>query len=121
MAKRDWRHGFHHCTVRPDQRWYLGVTHPRTGKVYMWKVVPFGVSQSPGLFWDVVLESGKIFRRELAAVGLGHVRLWEYCDDLVVAAPCPEDMKRAFEVLDRVVEEMGIAWKASNDEGGEGD
>ena len=60
--------------------------------------------------------SGKIFRSELAKAGLGHVRLWEYCDDLVVAAPNASDMQAAFAVLDRVADELGVDWKKSKDE-----
>jgi len=114
-------HGFHHVTVRPDQRRYLAVTHPVTGKLYRWVVLPFGTSSSPAIFWDVVLEAGKIFRSELAKAGLGNVRLWEYCDDLVVAAPNASDMQAAFGVLDRVADELGVEWKKSKDEGANGD
>ena len=121
VGSRDWRHGFHHVVVDEDHRRYLGVTHPHTGKVYRWKVLPFGMSQSPGIFWEVVLEAGKIFRRELEAAGLGMVKMWEYCDDVVLAAPSAGEMTRAFEVLDRVAEELGIRWKLSKDQGRAGD
>ena len=97
----------------------MGVTHPYSGKVFRWKVLPFGMSQSPGIFWELVLEAGVIFRRELAKAGV-IAKLWEYCDDLCIAGPNEEHMRRAFAVLDEVADALGIRWKKDKDQGADG-
>lgn len=55
LAKRDWRHGFHHLTVCPAHRIYLGFRGP-DGKVGRWRALPFGVSQAPAYFTEVAVE-----------------------------------------------------------------
>ena len=50
LGKRDFRHGFHHLTVRQDDRRFLGFRFPGSEKFGRWRAVPFGMSQSLGRF-----------------------------------------------------------------------
>ena len=117
LGSRDWRHGFMHVVGGENMRRTLGFFHPVTGELRRYTVLPFGPSQAPAIFWTVVLAAMDIFRAELAAAGLGHVRLYAYADDVVLAAPNLSDMRAAFKVLDEVAQVLGITFKSSKDVG----
>ena len=43
LAKRDWRHGFHHLTLAPSSRRFMGLRLPN-GRICCFKALPFGAS-----------------------------------------------------------------------------
>jgi hypothetical protein len=49
LAKRDWRHGFHHATLDIASRKYMGI-RLGNGLIGRFVALPFGASQSPALF-----------------------------------------------------------------------
>ncbi len=59
MAKRDWRHGFHHLTLSQASRKFMGLRLP-DGRICRFKALPFGASQAPALFTAVSNEFARL-------------------------------------------------------------
>ncbi len=64
LAKRDWRHGFHHLTLAPTSRKLMGLRLP-DGRVCRFKALPFGASQAPAWFTAVSTEFARILYTRL--------------------------------------------------------
>lgn len=60
LAKADWRHGFHHATLLPTSRQYMGF-RLSTGHIGRYKALTFGASQSPALFTAIANEFARLF------------------------------------------------------------
>lgn len=117
LGKRDWRHGFYHVVLHPDDRKLCGLRNPYNNRIARYACLPMGLSQSPGRFWEVVLEFMRIAHTELTRVGLTEVVLVAYLDDLLIACPTHAMVREVFEVLNRLAEELGVDFKSSKDLG----
>ena len=117
VAKRDWEASFHHVRLTEQSRKYTGFRHPVSGRVGRFKVLPFGISQCPGRFWDIANEFMRIAAEELARRGLLGVSLVGYVDDLLIMALTHAEIVAAFACLDELGEELGVSWKPAKDEG----
>lgn len=68
LAKRDWRHGFHHLTIHPDHRKYLGL-RLADKRIARMKALAFGPSQGPAIFNSVSTEFARLAYLHLATLG----------------------------------------------------
>ena len=116
LGKRDLASGFHHVKLVESARRYMGFRHPVSGRLLRWVVLPFGASQSPGIFVEMTVAAAGIFQRACDAAGI-HVSIFVYVDDFMIIGDTHEDVRLAFAVLDRVGAELGLEWKASKDRG----
>lgn len=94
-AKLDVLSAFRHCGLRVRDRRRLGFVIG--DRVFRWKVLPFGASQSPELFCSAF--SGFM-------AGLREVRSVVYVDDVLILAPSRE---RLDEATTRLIDEMRLA------------
>lgn len=59
LAKRDWRHGFHHAILAPPSRKYMGL-RLGNGNIARFVALPFGASQAPALFSTLANEFARL-------------------------------------------------------------
>jgi hypothetical protein len=86
LAKRDWRHGFHHLTLHPSSRCFMGL-RLLNGLIARFKALPFGASQSPAIFTQLANEFARLCYALFQSLGLTEVILVIYMDDLLLIAP----------------------------------
>ncbi len=120
LGKRDLASGFHHVKLCPSARRFMAFRHPTTQAVQRWVALPFGASQSPGIFIELTSAATEIFQAECDRLGL-RVKLFTYVDDFMILGATHADVVGAFGVLDRLGAELGLEWKRSKDRGGPGD
>jgi hypothetical protein len=118
LGKRDLLNGFFHLVLSPSARRYMGLTHPVSGKIGRWVVLPQGTRQSPAFFCEVSNAACRIFNSEFQRIGLSAV-VFVYVDDYVIIADSHADMQQAFAVMDSVAAELGLAWNPKKDVGRE--
>jgi ribonuclease HI len=118
LGKRDLASGFHHCVLAPAARRYMAFRHPVSGALQRYVALPFGASQSPAIFCELTAAATDIIRAECSSRGL-QVRIFTYCDDFMIIGQQHADVVGAFEVMDAVGAELGLAWKAEKDQGRE--
>ncbi len=83
MITMDLSQGYHHVTMAPESRKYLGF---RFGdRVFRWLVLPFGLKSAPFVFTKTVREMVKYLRKN-------KVHLVVYLDDFVIMAPTREEL-----------------------------
>jgi hypothetical protein len=85
LAKRDWRHGFHHITLSHQTRKFMGL-RLHDGTVARFKGLPFGPSQSPALFTYVANEFGRIVSHHLRHYNIFTATIVSYVDDMLIIA-----------------------------------
>lgn len=74
----DLKNGFHHVSVRKEDRKYLGISW--RGVYYQWCVLPFGLSSSPYFFC-------KILRPVIQYLREKGLKIVIYVDDILLIAP----------------------------------
>jgi hypothetical protein len=86
LAKRDWRHGFHHATPDIASRKYMGIRLSNR-LIGCFVALPFGASQSPTLFSELVNEYARLLQITFQYYHLPQIILCGYIDDTLIAAP----------------------------------
>lgn len=86
LAKADWRHGFHHATLLPVARQYMGF-RLSDGNIGRYKALTFGASQSPALFTLIANEFARLLIQQLHALGHAEIIITVYIDDILIIAP----------------------------------
>ncbi len=61
LAKRDWRHGFHHAILDISARKYMGL-RLSNGLIARFVALPFGASQAPALFTELANEFARLLQ-----------------------------------------------------------
>ncbi len=110
LAKMDVKQAFRNIPVHPSDRGLLGMHWD--GRVYLDKVLPFGLRSAPLLF-SVVADALTWIMRKKGAGWLDH-----YIDDFVTAGP-PEsnECQDNVSIMKAVCEETGIPTEPEKDEG----
>lgn len=103
-VKFDVLSAFRHISLSEDDRRRMAFVCG--GRVWRWKVLPFGASQSPELFCDAL----DVVIRQLRADG---VHLVVYVDDLLLLARTPEELDAAVPRVFQALREAG--WYISLD------
>jgi hypothetical protein len=119
LGKRDLDNGFFHVVLCSSARKHMAFTHPVTGKLARWVVLPQGTKQSPSIFCAVTEAAARIFNRVFTQQGIratAHV----YVDDFVFVADSPADMRKAFQATDEEADLLGLSWNLSKDVGRDG-
>lgn len=118
LGKRDLLNGFFHVTLHPDARKNMGYTHPVTGGLYRWIVLPQGTKQSPAIFCAVSEAACRIFNRRFTMESVKAVVV-VYVDDYIIIADSHSDMVKAFQIMDEEAEHLGLQWNPKKDVGRE--
>ena len=92
LGKRDLQHGFHHIILAPAARKLMGFRHPATNDIYRWRVLPFGASQSPGIFCSVTEAAAAIFMKRMESEGIRY-KVIAYLDDFLLIAPTHDQLR----------------------------
>jgi hypothetical protein len=116
LGKRDLQNGFFHVTLDPDARRYMGYTHPVTGQLYRWIVLPQGTKQSPAIFCAVSDAACRIFNKRFSREGISAIVV-VYVDDYIIIADTHRDMRIAFAVMDEEAALLGMQWNPKKDMG----
>ena len=116
LGKRDLLNGFFHCTLSVQARRYMGYTHPVTGALYRWVVLPQGTKQSPAIFCAVSEAACRIFNRRLGTESVNAI-IVVYVDDFIIIADSHEDMRKAFAIMDEEAALLGLQWNPKKDVG----
>ena len=116
LGKRDLTNGFYHVSLHPSARRYMGFRHPVTGKIGRWIALPQGTAQSPHFFCELTNFSKLIFNHSFNEHGV-KATCDVYVDDYPIRADTHVDMQRAFEIMDREAELLGLEFNPSKDEG----
>ena len=116
LAKRDWRHGFHHLTVDPAHRPYLGF-RISSGEIGRWRALPFGVSQAPAYFTEVAVEFVRLLALSLPQFTQQDYVIAQYVDDCFIAARTFDILQTVIAAMDVLAESLGVEFKPSKDEG----
>jgi hypothetical protein len=116
LGKRDLLNGFFHCVLSPDARRYMGFTHPISGQLCRWIVLPQGTRQSPALFCDVSNAAARIFQRVFDSHGVS-CKVHVYVDDFVLVANTHKDMQQAFALMDEEAKQLGLVFNPKKDVG----
>ena len=83
LGKRDLASGFHHCKLCPNARRYMAFRHPTSDILQRWVALPFGASQSPGIFVEMTSAATDIFQARCDSLGL-RVQIFTYVDDFMI-------------------------------------
>lgn len=118
LGKRDLINGFFHITLDPTARAHMGFTHPVTGQVGRWTVLPQGTRQSPAIFCEVTNASARIFNRALKIQKVGAF-IFIYVDDYIVIADSHDDLVKAFAIMDKEAAALGLEFNPAKDVGRE--
>ena len=118
LGKRDLLNGFFHCTLDPDARRFMGYTHPVTGQLYRWVVLPQGTKQSPAIFCAVSEAACRIFNKRLHLEAVKAI-IVVYVDDYIIIADTHADLQKAFAVMDEEAALLGLQWNPKKDVGRE--
>ena len=116
LAKVDFRHGFHHMVMHPDDRRRMGIRLP-DGRLARFKGMPFGSSQAPAIFCHMSGEFTRLLAARLDAMGLSGMVLVIYLDDLLLAAATWEALCQARQALHSLAAQLGIKFKATKQDG----
>lgn len=116
LGKRDLSNGFFHITLKPSARRHMGFTHPVTGHVGRWVVLPQGTKQSPAIFCEVTNAAARIFNHVIKIEQVGAL-IFIYVDDFIIIAESHADMLRAFEIMDAEAAELGLVFNPAKDIG----
>eukprot|EP00803_Ostreobium_quekettii_P010540 evm.model.scf_102.5 EVM.evm.TU.scf_102.5 scf_102:60520-61491(+) len=116
LGKRDLRHGFHHVVLDVSARRLMGFRHPETGRLFRWRVLPFGAKQSPGIFCGLTTAAAQFFMQLFKQEGI-ICKVLVYLDDFLLIALSHQMLRRAFAAMDRESQLLGLVWKHSKDEG----
>ena len=96
----------------------MGFQHPQMGRVGRWLVLPFGAAQSPAIFCEMTQAAADIFNRQLKYRGIAAETL-VYVDDFLIIAHSHEDVRKAFDVMDEIGDELGLTLGFDKDVGGD--
>lgn len=99
LTSLDLQDAFHHVLIHPRSRKYLQFRW--RGKIYQFKVLPFGLSLAPLVFT-------KILRPVLRWARAQGIRLYAYLDDLLIAARSKEQAIRDTARVQRKLQELGF-------------
>jgi hypothetical protein len=116
LAKRDWRHGFHHATLDIPSRKFMGI-RLSDGRVARFVALPFGASQSPALFSEIANEFARLLHFTLTLHHLHDVILCVYIDDILISTPTHHQMTQTCTIMDELAEDLGIEFKTTKDLG----
>lgn len=116
LGKRDLLNGFFHCTLSSQARRYMGYTHPVTGTLYRWVVLPQGTKQSPAIFCAVSEAACRIFNSRLQIDSVNAI-IVVYVDDFIIIADSHADMRKAYDIMDEEAALLGLQWNPKKDVG----
>ena len=116
FGKRDFRHGFFHCTIKPEFRKYLGFKYPNKENEVWGRFIAlaFGLSQSPARFQELTKTFTQILIQELKNLGIQDTVLSIFVDDLGVYSTF--DMNTLFEIANDLADVLGMVFKTTKDE-----
>jgi len=116
LAKRDLDNGFFHVVLSHNARKYMGFTHPVSGKIGRWVVLPQGTAQSPAIFCAVTEAAARIFNTIFRKEGVA-CRVFVYVDDFILVADSHDHMRMAFSIMDTEGALLGLSWNPRKDVG----
>lgn len=116
LGKRDLLNGFFHVTLSPEARRHMGFTHPVSGQLYRWVVLPQGTKQSPAIFCAVSEAAARIFNRIFKEQGINAIAV-VYVDDFIIVADDHSHLVAAFAVTDSEGSALGLQWNPKKDVG----
>jgi hypothetical protein len=99
MASLDLKDAYFHIPIRPDFRQFLRFEF--LGKVYQFKVLPFGLSTAPRVFTKILAP----------VIGMLHhqgVYIYPYLDDCLVVAKSKDQLVRALHLTQEVLMNAGF-------------
>jgi len=109
MAKLDMSDYFFTYRVCEDDRRFLGVRHPRTGELYRYTRLPFGLRSSPFLACSLMHEACAIIRSRFTAAHPGvDFGCYDYVDDLLLRASDETHCAALVNVARRVFDQLGL-------------
>lgn len=109
LAKMDIKQAFRIIPVHPEDRGLLGMEWE--GRVFLDKVLPFGLRSAPLLF-TAVADALAWVMRQRGAGWLDH-----YVDDFVTGAPSLEECQNNVSIMKGVCKETGVPIEPEKDEG----
>ena len=104
LTSLDLQDAFHHVLIHPDSRKYLQFRW--RGKIYQFKVLPFGLSLAPLVFT-------KVLRPLIRWARAKGIRIFAYLDDLLIAASSKEQSIRDTALVQAKLQELGFLIKMS--------
>ena len=107
LGKRDWRHGFYHCTLHQSERPHFGFRLP-DGRLARFKAMPFGASQAPMRFTRIAVEFCRLLTLRLQASGYTNIIIVQYVDDCFIAADTHTKVQLVFREMDLLAAELGV-------------
>jgi ribonuclease HI len=99
LASIDLKDAYFHVPIKPSYRPYLRFEF--LGKVYQFKVLPFGLSTAPRVFTKILAP----------IIGLLHrqgIHIYPYLDDCLVVAKSPEQLQRDILLTQEVLMDAGF-------------
>jgi len=106
MAKIDLKDGFFHIPIKPQFVDYLCIQFPVSGKYARFRVLPFGIKCAPAIFQHLMLEILRMFKEAWKREHGDDASA--YIDDLGVFSMSKERAQEGFELLIRMLTEMGF-------------
>ena len=101
-ASMDLTSGYHHLSIAPKYRKYLGCEY--RGVFYEWCVLPFGLATAPAAFSKLMAQLANYWRGE-------GIRLSYYLDDWLLLH---QDPSKAADIVQRVLADMRAAGVSVN-------
>lgn len=96
----------------------MGFTHPVTGELCRWVVLPQGTKQSPSVFCAVSEAAARIFNRLFTEAGVKCFTV-VYVDDYILIAESHSDLVKAFDIMDAEAPLLGLVFNLAKDIGKE--
>ena len=112
MAKIDVSDAYLSIPVHPDERCYLGVECPLTGRFFQYNFCPFGVRNSGPLFCEINLAIVEAVKREWERHGIC-ARICSYSDDSLIVADTEQECAYALAVAYQTFTAVGMKIKPS--------
>ena len=112
LAKRDWRHGFHHATLAIPSQKLMGICLS-DGRIARFEALPFGASQSPALFSELANEFARVLQTKLTQHELTDVTLCVYIDDILISTSTHAKLIQTCTLMDTLASDLGIEFKIS--------
>jgi ribonuclease HI len=99
LASLDLKDAYFHVPIHPDYRKYMRFEF--LGKVFQFKVLPFGLSTAPRVFT-------KILAPIVGSLHLRGVHIYPYLDDCLIVAKSRQLLERAIKITQEVLMEAGF-------------
>ena len=112
MAKLDVSDAYLSILVHPEERKFLGVECPLTGRYFTYDYCPFGARNSGPIFCEAIASIVEAVRREWKRHGI-EARICNYSDDCLILADTEAMCSAALSVAYHTFTEIGMKIKAS--------